>query len=117
MSFSPYAAERKYARYTLDARAKLSAGEHEITVRMLDVSEGGLGLVSPVEIPEGSSFVVEFVFPTMQDTFRAGVQALSKNGFRYGFKFVEVDESNMVLLRKYQRRWGIRANENYAERY
>jgi hypothetical protein len=116
MSLSSYAAERKHARYTLDARAKLSMGEQEITVRMLDVSEGGLGVVSPVEIPNDGLFAVEFVFPTMQDVFRAQVRTQSRNGFRYGFKFVEVNESNMALLRKYQRRWGIRANNRYAER-
>lgn len=116
MAFSPYTAERKYARYSLDARAKLSADGREITVRMLDVSEGGLGVVSPVEIPEGSLFVIEFVFPTMQDVFRAQVEMQSRSGFRYGFKFVAVDEPNLALLQKYQRRWGIRAKENYAER-
>jgi hypothetical protein len=114
MSLSPYTAERRFARYSLDVRAKLSVGEREITVRTLDVSEGGLGLVSPVEIAEGSLFSVELVFPTMQEVFHAAVQAQSQSGFRYGFQFVEVDESNKALLRRYQRRWGIRANENYA---
>lgn len=115
MSVSPYAAERKYSRYSLDVRAKLSAGEREITVRTLDVSEGGLGLVSPVEIVEGTLFSVELVFPTMQGIFRAGVQAQSQSGFRYGFQFVEIDEINMALLRRYQRRWGIRADDYARE--
>jgi PilZ domain len=109
MSSSPYAAVRKFARYSLDVRARLSVGDQEYTVRTLDVSEGGLGVVSPVEIPEDGLFVVEFVFPTMQDGFRAKLQAQGRSGFRYGFRFVELDENNMVLLRKYQRRWGIRA--------
>jgi hypothetical protein len=116
MSLPRYTEMRKHARYSLDSRAKLSMGELEITVRMLDVSEGGLGVVSPVEIPRNSQFAVEFVFPTMQGVFRARVQTQSRNGFRYGLKFIEVDESNMALLRKYQRRWGIRANDRYAER-
>jgi PilZ domain len=114
MAVSPYDKERLHARYSLDVRAKLSLEGREITVRTLDVSEGGLGLVSPVEIAEGSSYSVEFVFPTMQAVFCARVQAQSKSGFRYGFTFVEVNENNMTLLRKYQRRWGIAAKEYMA---
>ena len=116
MSSSRYAAERKFARYALDVRAKLSADELEIKVRTLDISEGGVGFVSPVEIPERSSFVVEFELPTVQGVFRATVQGQSRSGFRYGFKFVEVEESSMDLLRKFQRRWGILATEKYAAR-
>ncbi len=109
MSVPRYAVQRKFPRYSLDVRAKLCAGEQEITVRTVDVSEGGLGLFSPVEIVDGSSFFIEFVFPTMQDVFRAEIVVASKTGFRYGFRFVQVDEKNMALLRRYQRRWGIRA--------
>ncbi len=113
MSASRYAVERKHARYSLDVRAKLSAGEREITVRTLDISEGGVGLISPVEIPEGSSFIVEFEFPTVRGMFRTEVEVRSKAGFRHGFSFVGLDESNMALLRKYQRRWGI-LTKDYA---
>jgi hypothetical protein len=110
MSSSPYTAVRKFARYSLDVRAKLCTGGQEYTVRTLDVSDGGLGVVSPVEITDDQElFSVEFVFPTMQDVFLAKLEARGRSGFRYGFSFVELDENNMALLRKYQRRWGIRA--------
>jgi hypothetical protein len=87
----------------------LGDGEREITVRMLDISEGGVGLLSPFEIPDASAFTVEFVFPTMQEIFRAELHAENRNGFRYGFSFAGLNEGQMALLRKYQRRWGIRA--------
>jgi hypothetical protein len=92
----------------LDARAKLSAGETEITVRTVDVSEGGIGVLSPVELAGGSAFSIELVFPTMQDLFHAEVVTQSRCGFRYGFRFTEIDEKNKALLHKYERRWGIR---------
>jgi hypothetical protein len=107
-----YAVGRKFTRYSLDVRAKLIVDGREITVRTLDVSEGGVGLVSPVEIPEGKLVVVECVFPTVQGLFRAELQAQNRSGFRYGFQFVALDKSNAVLLRKYERRWGILAKEN-----
>jgi hypothetical protein len=113
MGQSPYAVQREHARYSLDVRARLSASGREITVRMLDVSEGGVGMISPVEIPEACLYAVEFVFPTMQDVFHANLELKSRNGFRYGFIFIDIDESNMALVRKYQRRWGIRAEDNY----
>lgn len=104
-----YAVERKFSRYSLDARAKLSVDGKEITVRTLDISEGGLAVVSPVEIPEGKSYVVEFVLPAVQGLFRTELHARNRNGFRYGFQFASLDESNAALLRKYERRWGILA--------
>jgi len=114
MPFPRYSVQRKFVRYALDVRAKLSAGEKEITVRTLDISEGGVGLVSPVEIPEGSLFTVECMLPTVIGSFRAEVEEKSRNGFRYGFSFVSVDESSMALLRRYQRRWGVFAKDDYA---
>ena len=63
-----------------------------------------MGLISPVEIPEGSSFLAEFEFPTIPGVFRTQVHVRNKAGFRYGFSFVAVDEGGMALLRKYQRR-------------
>lgn len=116
MASSRYTAERKFPRYSLDVRAKLIADEQEITARTLDISEGGLAVVSPVEIPEGNLFIVEFELPTVQGVFRGAVQQQSRNGFRYGFRFTEVEESNMSLLRKFQRRWGVPATDNYAAR-
>lgn len=109
MSTYPYAAVRKFTRYSLDVRAKLSVGVQEYTVRTLEVSEGGLGVVCPVEIPNEGLYVVEFVFPTMQDVFTAKLQSQGRSGFRYGFQYVELDDVNMALLQKYQRRWGIRS--------
>jgi hypothetical protein len=116
MSPTRYSVERKFARYALDVRAKLSAGEEEITARTLDISEGGVGLISPVEIAEGSLFTVECVLPTVSGVFRAEVQEKSRSGFRYGFIFLKVDEKSMILLQKYQRRWGILAKDDYATR-
>ena len=106
--------ERMFPRYDLDVRAKLSIDDQEITVRTLDISEGGVGVVSPVDIPEGSCYAVKMVLPTMQNVFSATLQARSKNGFRYGFEFVGMDESNRALLLRFQRRWAIRATDNYA---
>jgi hypothetical protein len=90
-------------------RAKLGDGEREITVRTLDISEGGVGLLSPIEIVDATAFTIEFVFPTMQDIFRAELRAQNRNGFRYGFSFADLNEGQMALLRRYQRRWGIQA--------
>lgn len=104
-----YSAVRKFTRYSIDVRAKLGVGDQEFTVRTLDVSEGGIGIVSPSEIPAEAPITIEFVFPTMQDVFHVELEAQSRSGFRYGFKFVGLDENNMALLRKYERRWGIRA--------
>jgi hypothetical protein len=106
---SSYAAVRKYTRYAVDVRAKVFVEDKEFTVRTVDVSEGGVGVVSPVEIPDGERVEVELVFPTMQDSFRAEVKAQSRNGFRYGFRFIGLDAEKLSLLQKFQRRWGIRA--------
>lgn len=103
---SRYSLERKFVRCSLDVRAKLKVGEREIKVRTLDISEGGMGIISPVEIREGSSFLVELEFPAVPGIFRTEVHTRNRAGFRYGFSFAAMDESSMTLLKKYQRRWG-----------
>lgn len=114
MAGPEYQKHRKYKRYSLDVRARLSGGGQEISARTLDICEGGLGMVCPVEIAAGSLFTVKLVFPTVQGEFTAAVRAQNQSGFRFGFRFVEVDAENMALLRKFQRRWGIAAREDYA---
>lgn len=116
MTTARYKAERKFVRYSLDVRAKLKIGDQEIRVRTLDISEGGVGVICPEEVPVAKSSVLEFEFPTGHGVFRCAVCAQSRVGFRYGFSFVDVDESSMALLRKYQRQWGVFAKENYAAR-
>jgi c-di-GMP-binding flagellar brake protein YcgR len=111
-----YKMERKFPRYSLDVRATLITSEGEIRVRTLDISEGGVGLVSPISIPDGSTVVIELEFPTSLEVFRAEMCVRSRVGFRLGFSFASVDESSMELLRRYKRRTGILAKENYAAR-
>jgi hypothetical protein len=107
---------RQHTRYALDVRARLFAEGNEITVRTLEISEGGVGLVSPVELAEGGVFLLKMELPGVQGVFEGDVQQRSRNGFRYGFQFVALCESNRVLLRKFARRWGIHAEEGYAGR-
>jgi hypothetical protein len=59
---------------------------------------------------------VELELPSVQGVFRATMEGRNRTGFRYGFSFVEIDESSMEVLRKFQRRWGIISTEKYAER-
>jgi hypothetical protein len=111
METNEWVRHRKKARYTLDVRARLCADGKELTVRTLDIGEGGIGVISPVEIPPGSTFQVKLEFPTPSGNFEAEARMKSRNGFRYGFGFVALDEVNLTLLRSYQRRWGIRAEQ------
>lgn len=106
-----YGAQRKFARYWLDTRAKLESDGNEIRVRTVDVSEGGVGVISPVEIAMTGSYAIEFSLPEMNEVFRAVVAPQSRQGFRYGFRFAVVDESYMARLRKYESRWGVLASE------
>jgi|GEM_PF-1462824 hypothetical protein len=116
MSFPNYAVQRQFTRYSLDVRAKLNDGRQEITVRTTDISEGGVGVISPVEIALEAVFNVEMSFPTVQGVFCARLKTQRRSGFRYGLQFVEVDESNLELYRKFQRRWGILADDSYASK-
>jgi hypothetical protein len=109
-----YARQRKFVRYWLDARAKLVSDGNEIKVRTLDISEGGVGVISPIEIPMDKSYTIEFRFPVMDEVFRAVIAPQSRKGFRYGFRFVVVEDSHMTMLQKFKGRWGVLASEKSA---
>lgn len=109
-----YKAVRRFIRYALDVRARLACSEEEISVRTLDISEGGVALVSPVEIADSESFLIRLEFPGVEGEFQAEIRLQSRNGFRYGFEFVNVSEDGLALLRRFQRRCGVPAKEGYA---
>lgn len=111
---APYKRVREHLRYAIDVRAKLSGDGQVITARTLDISDGGVGLISPVALPLGSVFVISFELPAVAGEFRAQVQLQSRSGFRCGFKFVLVDEASSVALRRFVRRTQVPAKEDYA---
>lgn len=110
MTAPQHVQQRKFARYWLDARAKLVGDGVAIRVRTVDISEGGVGVISPVEIASGSSYAIELSLPVTNEVFRAVVAPRSRRGFRYNFRFAAVDEQYMTLLRRYQGRWGTLAS-------
>jgi c-di-GMP-binding flagellar brake protein YcgR len=114
-----FKAVRKHPRYALDVRVKLFAEGEEISARTLDISEGGLGLVSPVVIAEGKHYIVKLELPGISsglwaEVFEAEIRQQSRSGFRHGFEFVSLSEESRGLLRRYLRRCGVPAKEGYA---
>jgi c-di-GMP-binding flagellar brake protein YcgR len=106
MAGPQYLIERRHVRYLIDSRAKLINGQGVVVARTIDISEGGMAILSPTELGEDGHFSVEFVFPSIPESFRAQLSLRNRSGFRYGFQFKELDEKNLAMLRKYLRRSG-----------
>ena len=96
-------------------RAKLIVDEQEITVRTLDISEGGVGVISPVEIAEGKSYVIEFVLPTVKGCFAPSFKREAEMGL--GTVFSSDHWTKVIgLLRRYPAPLGYSQPRTYAAR-
>lgn len=80
-------------------------------VRLLDLSEGGAGIVAPAAAPSGVRFSLRFQLPQ-----RAGMASVlaevpsrvvhsvfsrDRAGFRIGVQFVDVPEAQLQAIRTY----------------
>lgn len=108
------AGRRRHARRATRCAARLAlGGGHSLDVRIIDISEGGLGLVSQRPLPLGSHFVLRWALPDADGEPQA-VQATAcvthsvlsgaLAGFRVGVRFVQVDGPVSRLIRQYVHR-------------
>jgi c-di-GMP-binding flagellar brake protein YcgR len=103
---------RQYRRRILNipAQVQLSTGQR-FEVRLLDVSEGGAGIVAEAAAPVGVRFRLAFQMParTAMPTTRIELQArvvsniLSRDhaGYRIGLQFVDLDQAQHQQIRGY----------------
>lgn len=102
---------REHPRKFLSGAAHLlSPGRAPIEVRMLDISIGGIGLVSPMNMPHEWSGHVRFTLTRGSpgvDTLLVPVQVVHsvlsgrQGGFVLGMRFVDLPEDTLAVITRY----------------
>jgi PilZ domain len=98
------AAVRRWARYKIDVRLKISfpgdSKQGTAFGRANSLSRGGIGAYIPVTIPIGTTVTLEMTFP--YSTTEAKLDAIIRTceGFRYGLEFTRVPGEVQEMLVK-----------------
>ena len=93
---------RRFQRFRIDVRVKLtcSVDGARTTVfgRGTDVSEGGMAMYLPAEIPAGTAVEMELTFPYTAQAIKINGAVRNADGFRYGVEFSDLDSAARELV-------------------
>lgn len=93
-------ASRKYGRSLIDLRLivrdKTAATLHG---RSKNLGEGGMGATVAGDIPLGELVEVQFQVPNASDPLVLRAEVRYRQGFQYGFKFLQPSEEQRELIR------------------
>ena len=97
-----YSIQRRWKRHKVEMRLKVflkQDGPQKFTFAQgSDISEGGLAAYIPLELAQGESVEIEFIFPYSKSTVRVVAVVRNKNGFRYGMEYSKIDPTDWDLL-------------------
>lgn len=93
---------RHHARVHVDARVSLFAyrdGEQvTFSGQLDDASQGGVSVYVPTEFEIGDTLRIEVALPYSTSPIRARVVVRSRDTYRYGLQFVELDPTQQESL-------------------
>lgn len=98
----PSAANRKFPRYKCQQRlfVRYRANGHDAIVcgRCTVVGKGGIGAELKAELEIGQVVLLEISMPTAPAPRRLKAQIRNREGFNYGFQFLESDPMTISFL-------------------
>ena len=95
----PWTLPRAHTRYLLDLRIIVRTKETLIG-RTKDLAEGGLGATIPSNIDVGEIVELELQLPESQEPLKIKAEVRYRQGFQYGFKYVQVTEQQKEMIRR-----------------
>lgn len=95
----PWTLPRAHSRYLLDLRIVVRAKETFIG-RTKDIAEGGLGATIPGNIDIGEIVELELQLPDAKEPFKAQAEVRYRQGFQYGFKYVQITQEQKEMIRR-----------------
>jgi c-di-GMP-binding flagellar brake protein YcgR len=110
------AERRQHERRTLRVAAQLkltdasATGARPMDVRTLDISLGGMGVVTPVNLRSGVTLTISFTLPARSKgitPIQARVQVMhsilgrDEGGFKIGLRFLAADNATNAAIREY----------------
>jgi c-di-GMP-binding flagellar brake protein YcgR len=109
VSTLPEKDRRIFQRRPLNKLGKIKIYDKAVSIRVIDISLGGIGFVANLNLPQGNAFQVEFTIPegvefaAIKTQIRIMNSCYSKqyNGFRVGAEFLELDSLSEKLIALY----------------
>lgn len=95
----PWSTPRAFPRFLVDIRLIVRAAE-TLHGRTKDLGEGGLGATIPGNIAGGEVVEVEFHLPGVREAMRLKAEVRYRQGFQYGFKFLDAGEKQKEMIRR-----------------
>lgn len=94
-----WAVSRRHGRFLIDLRLIVKA-KTTLHGRTRNLSEGGLGATVAGDIGLGEIVQLQFQLPELEEplVFRAEVRY--RQGFQYGFKFVNPSDNQVEIIRR-----------------
>ncbi|HEY6249145.1 MAG TPA: PilZ domain-containing protein [Candidatus Angelobacter sp.] len=92
-------ASRKYGRSLIDLRLVVKAKTTTLHGRSKNLGEGGMGATVAGDIPLGELVEVQFQVPQVPKPLVIRAEVRYRQGFQYGFKFLQPTEEQLELIR------------------
>ncbi|GIV09105.1 MAG: hypothetical protein KatS3mg020_0182 [Fimbriimonadales bacterium] len=96
---------RTRKRYAVNLPAQLNHGDQWLSVKVINIGVGGLGVRSPQPLEKGRRYAIEFVLVGADQPFQAHIEArhsrlLDGEQWYIGAAFVELSRTDELWLRK-----------------
>ena len=97
--------KRRWFRFPLEMRVELYAGKRDPRIygRAVDLSEGGLSILTVDELKIGEQLPVAFTIPQTNERFQFDSIVRTKEGYKYGIEFLDVKQAERKELAEFGR--------------
>jgi hypothetical protein len=103
--FEPVQEMRRFPRYPIDMRVKISFKKDGIlqraNVRTIEIATHGIAIISPLPLPQDSQVELEITLPETRTPIRVTAMIRNKCGTRYGVEFLSTTDSQKYDITKY----------------
>lgn len=96
---------RRWSRFPLEMRVELYAGKREPKIygRAVDLSEGGVSILTVDELKIGEQLPIAFTIPQTNERFQFESSVRTKEGYKYGLEFLNVKQEQRRELAEFGR--------------
>ena len=89
---------RKFGRFLIDLRL-IVRSKTTLHGRTKNLGEGGLGATVAGDIPNGEFVELQFQVPESSDPLVIRAEVRYRQGFQYGFRFIDATEDQLAIIR------------------
>lgn len=98
---------RKFKRIPTDRPIKIVHNDQQYNLKMLNLSEGGVGVLSPIKFENNEELIIYLTLPFMNQLTEMKIKATLmysspiREKFRLGFRFENLTRHQKMVLQKF----------------